>query len=193
MFFVGSEQLMLFGAISLHEQRAGELIPLFRAHHRIHPRNAGGQPAGGRLPDQPRPRPHHRGGLSGEDLDRLVAAAGMMFGVILQEIPGAQVRPVPSLELLFPEVRVGSGPRAAAAVGMSARDFGISVDVLMDGRDIGEFKQEGEKKIDLKLKASERTSPPGNPLPIRHGRARRPGGAGILPGGARAHDGYHPA
>jgi HAE1 family hydrophobic/amphiphilic exporter-1 len=30
MFYVGAEQIMLFGAISQHEQRAGELLPLFR-------------------------------------------------------------------------------------------------------------------------------------------------------------------
>ena len=40
--------------------------------------------------------------------------------------------------------------------GMSAKDLGISLDVLMDGRRIGEFKQEGQKKIDLVLKASEK-------------------------------------
>jgi HAE1 family hydrophobic/amphiphilic exporter-1 len=38
---------------------------------------------------------------------------------------------------------------------MSARDLGIAIDVLMDGRKIGDFNQEGEKKIDLVLKASE--------------------------------------
>jgi HAE1 family hydrophobic/amphiphilic exporter-1 len=38
---------------------------------------------------------------------------------------------------------------------MTARDFGIAIDVLMDGREIGEFKQEGEKKIDMVLKVSE--------------------------------------
>jgi HAE1 family hydrophobic/amphiphilic exporter-1 len=68
---------------------------------------------------------------------------------------------LPSLELLFPEVRLIPDRERLRAVGMSAREFGVSLDVLMDGRDIGEFKQEGEKKIDLKLKASEEdiTSP----------------------------------
>jgi HAE1 family hydrophobic/amphiphilic exporter-1 len=28
MFYVGSEQIMLFGAVGMHEQRAGELLPL---------------------------------------------------------------------------------------------------------------------------------------------------------------------
>jgi len=41
------------------------------------------------------------------------------------------------------------------SVGMTASQFGVALDVLMDGRDIGDFKQEGEKKIDLVMKASD--------------------------------------
>ena len=155
MFFVGSEQLMLFGAISLHEQRAGELIPLFRRTIGSIPGMLGVSLQAGVFQTSLGRGRTIEVNLSGEDLNRLVAAAGTMFGILLQEIPGAQVRPVPSLELLFPEVRLIPDRERLRAVGMSARDFGLSVDVLMDGRDIGEFKQEGEKKIDLKLKASE--------------------------------------
>jgi HAE1 family hydrophobic/amphiphilic exporter-1 len=155
MFYVGSEQLMLFGAISLHEQRAGELIPLFQRTIGSIPGMLGVSLQAGVFQTSLGRGRTIEVDLSGEDLSRLVAAAGMMFGIILQEIPGSQIRPVPSLELLFPEVRLIPDRERLRAVGMSARDFGISVDVLMDGRDIGDFKQEGEKKIDLKLKASE--------------------------------------
>jgi HAE1 family hydrophobic/amphiphilic exporter-1 len=155
IFYVGSEQLMLFGAISLHEQRAGELIPLFQRTIGSIPGMLGVSLQAGVFQTSLGRGRTIEVNLSGEDLNRLVAAAGMMFGIILQEIPGSQVRPVPSLELLFPEVRLIPDRERLRAVGMSARDLGISVDVLMDGRDIGEFKQEGEKKIDLKLKASE--------------------------------------
>jgi HAE1 family hydrophobic/amphiphilic exporter-1 len=79
----------------------------------------------------------------------------MLFGAIMQEIPQAQIRPIPSLELLFPEVRIIPDRDRLKSAGMTARDFGIAIDVLMDGREIGEFKQEGEKKIDMVLKASE--------------------------------------
>jgi HAE1 family hydrophobic/amphiphilic exporter-1 len=155
MFYVGSEQMMLFGAVSLHEQRAGELIPLFRRVIGSIPGMLGVSLQAGVFQTSLGRGRTIDVDLSGEDLNRLVAAAGMMFGILLQEIPGAQVRPLPSLELLFPEVRLIPDRERLRAVGMSARDFGVSVDVLMDGRDIGEFKQEGEKKIDLKLKASE--------------------------------------
>ena len=155
MFYVGSEQLMLFGAISLHEQRAGELIPLFQRAVASIPGLLGVSLQAGVFQTSLGRGRTIEVDLSGEDLNRLVTAAGMMFAAILQEIPGSQVRPVPSLELLFPEIRLVPDRERLRAVGMSARDFGVSVDVLMDGRDIGEFKQEGEKKIDLRLKASE--------------------------------------
>jgi hydrophobic/amphiphilic exporter-1 (mainly G- bacteria), HAE1 family len=70
-------------------------------------------------------------------------------------VPGSQIRPVPSLELLFPEVRLIPDRDRLRALGMSARDFGLIVDVLMEGRIIGDFKQEGQKKIDLRLLGAE--------------------------------------
>jgi HAE1 family hydrophobic/amphiphilic exporter-1 len=78
-----------------------------------------------------------------------------MFGMISKEIANAQIRPIPSLELLFPEVRLIPHRDRLKASGMAADDLGILLDVLMDGRKIGDFKQEGEKKVDLVLKASE--------------------------------------
>jgi HAE1 family hydrophobic/amphiphilic exporter-1 len=38
---------------------------------------------------------------------------------------------------------------------MTARDLGVAMDVLMDGRIVGEFKEEGKKTIDLILKTDE--------------------------------------
>jgi HAE1 family hydrophobic/amphiphilic exporter-1 len=93
--------------------------------------------------------------VSGNDLDRIVQISGMLLGAIKKEIPQAQIRPIPSLELLFPEVQIIPDRDRLKAVGMTASNFGVAVDVLMDGREIGEFKQEGEKKIDMILKASE--------------------------------------
>jgi len=93
--------------------------------------------------------------ISGDDLNRIVQVAGAMYGAIMKQIPQAQIRPVPSLELLFPEARLIPHRDRLKAVKMTAREFGVALDVLMDGRDIGDFKQEGQKKIDLILKASE--------------------------------------
>lgn len=156
MFYVGSEQIMLFGAISTHEQRAGELIPLFTGIINMIPGVFGVSSQAGIFQTSLGRGRTIEVDLSGDDLNRLVQVAGATFGVIKKEIPEAQIRPIPSLELLYPEVRLVPERDRLKASGMSANDFGIALDVLMDGREIGDFKQEGQKKIDLVLKASER-------------------------------------
>ena len=155
MFYVGAEQLMLFGATSTHEQRAGELLPLFRRTIFSIPGMFGVSIQAGVFQTSLGRGRTIEVNISGDDLNRIVQVAGAMYGAIMKEIPGAQIRPVPSLELLFPEARLVPLRDRLKAVNMTARDFGIALDVLMDGRDIGDFKQEGQKKIDLILKASE--------------------------------------
>jgi HAE1 family hydrophobic/amphiphilic exporter-1 len=155
MFYVGAEQLMLFGAISTHEQRAGELIPLFmRTIYSIPGMYGISIQAGVFQTGLGRGRTIEVN-IGGEDLNRLVQIGGMMFGAIMKEIPNSQIRPVPSLELLFPEVRILPDRDRLKAAGMTASDFGVAIDVLMDGRAIGDYKQPGEKKIDMVLKVSE--------------------------------------
>jgi HAE1 family hydrophobic/amphiphilic exporter-1 len=154
MFYVGAEQIMLFGGISMHEQRAAELIPLFMRTIYSIPGMYGISIQAGVFQTSLGRGRSIEVDISGDDLERIVAVAGMLFGAIKKEIPQAQIRPVPSLELLFPEVQIIPDRDRIKAVGMSTRDFGLAVDVLMDGREIGEFKQAGQKKIDLILKAS---------------------------------------
>jgi HAE1 family hydrophobic/amphiphilic exporter-1 len=154
MFYVGAEQIMLFGGISVHEQRAGELVPLFmRTIYSIPGMYGISLQAGVFQTSLGRGRSIEVD-ISGDDLNQIVRVAGMLFGAIKKEIPRAQIRPVPSLELLFPEVKIIPDRDRIKAAGMTAQEFGLAVDVLMDGREIGEFKQEGQKKIDLILKAA---------------------------------------
>jgi HAE1 family hydrophobic/amphiphilic exporter-1 len=154
MFYVGAEQIMLFGAISQHEQRAGELLPLFRQTIHSIPGMFGISIQAGIFQTRLGRGRTVEVDISGDDLNRIVQVAGTLFGAIQKEIPGVQIRPVPSLELLFPEVRLIPIRDRLKASGMNARDFGLAVDVLMDGRKIGDFKPEGQKKIDLILRAS---------------------------------------
>jgi HAE1 family hydrophobic/amphiphilic exporter-1 len=154
MFFVSAPTINLFGAISTDEQRAGELTPLFTRILNSIPGMFGvsiqasifEQGLGkGRVIDVD---------ISGANLNQIVAAAGTMFGMTMQEIPGSQVRPVPSLELLYPEVRFLPERDRVRAAGMSTQDLGMAIDVILGGRKIGDFKEEGKKKIDLILKGS---------------------------------------
>jgi len=155
MFYVGAEQIMLFGAISTDEQRAGELIPLFmRTIFSIPGMYGVSIQAGVFQTGLGRGRTIQLN-IRGDNLDNIVRVSGMLFGAIKKEMPEAQIRPIPSLELLFPEVRIIPDRDRLKAAGMTASSFGVAVDVLMDGRKIGEFKQEGEKKIDMILMASQ--------------------------------------
>ncbi|NUM53789.1 MAG: efflux RND transporter permease subunit [Candidatus Hydrogenedentes bacterium] len=93
--------------------------------------------------------------ISGGDLEDLIASAGALRAAILERIAESQVRPRPALEVMFPEVRFVPSRDRLRAVGMTAQQLGINIDVLMDGREIGDYKQEGQKKIELVVKVAD--------------------------------------
>ncbi|MBW1753651.1 MAG: efflux RND transporter permease subunit, partial [Deltaproteobacteria bacterium] len=93
--------------------------------------------------------------ISGGNLEGLFKAAGVMFGMSRQELKGYGVRPVPSVEITFPEVNLEPNRDRLKANNMTARDLGVALDVLMDGRKVGEYKQEGKKTIDMVLKTAD--------------------------------------
>ncbi len=154
MFYVGSEQIMLFGAISTDERRVREFMPLFTRFIYTIPGMFGVSTQAGIFQTRLGSGRTIDVDISGEDINSIVASAGAMFGMLRTEIPGSQIRPMPSLELLYPEVNLIPDRERLKAAGMSATELGITLDVLMDGRKIGEFKEEGRKKIDLILKTS---------------------------------------
>ncbi|MDD3312841.1 efflux RND transporter permease subunit [Pseudodesulfovibrio sp.] len=154
IFYVSAPTINLFGAISTDEQRGGELTPLFSRIINSIPGMYGVSLQAsifelglgkGRVVEVD---------FSGTDLEKIVAAAGTMFGMAMKEIPGSQIRPVPSLELLYPEVRFVPERDRVRAAGMTTQGLGTAIDVILDGRNIGDFKEEGKKKIDLILKGS---------------------------------------
>ncbi|MCD6385705.1 efflux RND transporter permease subunit, partial [Candidatus Sumerlaeota bacterium] len=161
MFYVGSPDIMLFGLNSIHEQRAGELIPLCQRVINNLPGIFGVSQQAGIFQTRLGRGRTINVDISGADINQLVQVGGTMFGIIGREIPGSQVRPVPSLELLYPEVKIVPLRDRLKSAGMTAQSLGVAIDVLLDGRKIGEFSQEGEKKIDLVLKSpdTEVTSP----------------------------------
>lgn len=151
-FYMGSQQFMAFGVVSRDQARTRELIPMCQQLMGAIPGVFGvstqasifGRGMGrGRTIDVD---------FSGRRIEDIIAVADATMGQLRAEIPGVQIRPVPSLDMLYPEARYVPDSESLRAVGMSAQQFGLALDVLMDGRDIGDFKQEGEKKIDLIVK-----------------------------------------
>ena len=89
--------------------------------------------------------------ITGPDLDRLVGLGGRIFGQVNQVVPGAQARPIPSLDLGNPEVRIIPDRIRASEVGLSARDIGVAVNAIMDGVLVDGYQYQGEE-IDLTLR-----------------------------------------
>ncbi|MEE3258709.1 MAG: efflux RND transporter permease subunit [Candidatus Latescibacterota bacterium] len=92
--------------------------------------------------------------ITGPDLGRLIGLGGQIFGQIMQVVPGAQSRPIPSLDLGNPEVRILPDRVRAADLGLSARDIGAAVNALMDGALVDGYQYQGEE-IDLVLRSEE--------------------------------------
>ena len=159
LFYVSADMISLFGALCTdeHETEAKKIIPLMNRIIRSIPGMLGIsiQPGifesslgKGRTVDV---------NISGENLDDMVQAGRMLFGAIGQAIPGSQIRPVPSLEISYPECNIIPDRRKLAANGLTESDLGIYVDVLMNGRKIDDYRPDGGYQIDLVVRGEATT------------------------------------
>lgn len=155
IFYVGADRITLFGGLSAHETRAGEMIPLFQRIIDSIPGIFGISLQAGIFESGIGEGNNIDINISGQDIDTMIKAGHILFGTVGQKIPGAQVRPIPSLETSYPEVRIIPNKEKLAANGLSEADLGIYVDVLMDGRKIDEYRPEGIKQVDLVVKGKD--------------------------------------
>ncbi|MFT5181332.1 MAG: HAE1 family hydrophobic/amphiphilic exporter-1 [Alphaproteobacteria bacterium] len=94
--------------------------------------------------------------ISGPELDTIFGVGQQAFFKLNSMLPpseGHRTRPLPSLTLGAPEVRIEPNRVALADNGLSARDLGQSVDAFNDGVRISEITVDG-KRIDLTLMGS---------------------------------------
>ena len=98
--------------------------------------------------------------VTGDDLGEILKTARSVFFMSMESIPGAQVRPIPSLDLGNPELRIATEREVASQVGLTNRELGFTVRSLIDGVEASEFNLEGHE-VDIVLRAqqdfSERT------------------------------------
>jgi HAE1 family hydrophobic/amphiphilic exporter-1 len=153
LFYVSRGSLIIFGGTSAYEDRARELIPLFRPVINSMPGIFGVSLQSGVFESGIGKGKVVNIDISGESIEEIANVGGQLFMATKGAVKGAQVRPVPSIELLYPEVRIIPDRDALKAVNMSSADLGVIVDVLMNGRKIGDFEQDGKKKIDMRIKA----------------------------------------
>ncbi len=153
IFYVAADRISLFGGQSRHETRARELMPLFNRVMNSYPGMLGVSIQVGIFQTGLGRGRNVDVDISGEDIDTIIASARIMYGALRQKMPGAQVRPEPSLENSYPEANFIPDRSKVLANGLSESELGLAVDVIMDGRKIGEFKPEQQKKIDLVLRS----------------------------------------
>ncbi len=151
-FFVGDPNQVFCGAAAVDPKRAAELGAFYRKLQSEVPGTYAfasqaslfaNRLGGGRAVEVD---------LSGSDLRELVGAGLALMGAIRQDIPAAQIRPIPSLELGAPELHVLPHRGETAGLGMSGGELGQAVDALVDGTIIGEWGREGEAKVDVVLR-----------------------------------------
>ena len=155
MFFVAFGRSAFMGARSTEPERVRELIPIIQGPV------LGGVPGTFAVVQQSSLFQRATGSgrsidieITGPDLDHLVGLGGRVFGQVRQVVPGAQARPIPSLDLGNPEVRILPDRVRAADLGLSARDIGSAVNALMDGAIVDGYQFQGEE-IDLVLRGEE--------------------------------------
>lgn len=161
LFYISGTSDLSFGLRALDITRAADLIPLSKTCIQNIPGVSGTALQTGIFERRGSSRSVDID-LSGENIESLIASAIALEKIIKEvfvEKYGAnrvvtlQMRARPSLELLYPELNLYPNLERISAVGLDVNSFGVALDVLLDGRKIGEFKEEGREKIDLVLKS----------------------------------------
>ena len=155
IFFVSADRISLFGAVNSRETEARKMMPLLNRIVNSIPGVFGVSIQAGIFQDRLGRGRTVDVDISGDGIEDIVGAAGMLFGMIRQKIQNVQVRPVPSLEISYPEVNIVPDKKKLAASGLTESDLGIYIDVLMDGRKIDEYRPEGSREIDLVIKGDD--------------------------------------
>ncbi len=153
-FYVARGRLVFMGAIAADPERARELMPYVQGPLRTIP---------GMIAVVQQASLFERGlaqgrsvdiRITGPDLERLTGLGGEIFGRALAALTGAQLRPIPSLDLANPQVQVVLDRDRAAALGLTSRDLGFMLDSLVDGAKVGEYWHEGDR-IDLMVRGTD--------------------------------------
>jgi HAE1 family hydrophobic/amphiphilic exporter-1 len=92
--------------------------------------------------------------IKGPDINTLLDLGKQIFLGAMTSLPGAQVRPIPSLDLGNPELQVTPNRDRLTRLGMSTSELGQTVNVLVDGGKASTYRLYGEE-IDLIVKSKE--------------------------------------
>lgn len=85
------------------------------------------------------------------EYENLIHTVQLIQDRINTEIPEVQLRLIPASNPVYPEVQIVPRREALKSAGITAKELGISVDVYLDGRKVGEFKDPSVGTIDIML------------------------------------------
>lgn len=152
-FYVGSPDRVFAGAVAENGKDVGRMLGLLRRIQAKIPGMIsfatqaslfGRTIGGGRVVEID---------IKGSDLPTMSRVGGALFGALREALPGAQIRPVPSLDPGAPELHVIPKRKEAARLQMPGSELGLVVDALVDGAIIGEYTPQGQPKLDVVLRA----------------------------------------
>jgi HAE1 family hydrophobic/amphiphilic exporter-1 len=153
-FFVAFGQQAFMGIMSKVQERTRELLPYIYGTLRKIP---------GMIAVVQQPGLFARGigkgrsievEITGPDLVQLIRLGQQVFGGAMQALPGAQIRPIPSLDLGSPEMQIVPDRDRLTRLGLTTADLGTTVNVLVDGARASGYRFQGEE-IDLMVKTEE--------------------------------------
>lgn len=183
-FFVGSPERLFAGAVAEDPARISELVPYVRRIQSAIPGVIsfttqaslfGRAVSGGRGVELD---------ILGADLTTLTEVGGLLFGKLRERIPGAQIRPVPTLDPGAPELRAFPRRDEVAALRFPGATLGQAVDAVVDGAFVGEWGRPGEPEVDVVLRARPRGADlPASPALIAAAPVATPSGD-VVPLGA---------
>jgi HAE1 family hydrophobic/amphiphilic exporter-1 len=152
-FFVGSPDRIFAGAVAEHKEDVGRMLDLLRRVQTKIPGMIsfatqaslfGRSVGGGRVVEID---------IQGSDVPTLTEVGDRLFEDLREALPGAQIRPIPSLDPGAPELHVIPKRKEAAQLQMGGAELGLVVDALIDGAIIGEYTPKGQPKLDVVLRA----------------------------------------
>ncbi|TPV95991.1 MAG: efflux RND transporter permease subunit [Myxococcales bacterium FL481] len=155
-FFVGDPNQVFMGGVAEDAARVRELLPYYRGVQATVPGTFSFATQASLFATRIGGSRAVEVEVSGSDLAEILATAGKLFGTIGGQLEGAQIRPIPSLDLGAPEIHATPRRNETAQLAMGGAELGLVVDALVDGAIVGEFGREGEPKIDVVLRATDR-------------------------------------
>ena len=96
--------------------------------------------------------------IQSRDMDAMLAAARAGMRIVNERLPGSQVRPVPGVDFSEPELLFTPDERRITEAGWTRQQMSTVMRALGDGVFVGDYF-DGDRSMDIVLRASEWTSP----------------------------------